>query len=272
MTQRSGAQTALRYSKFFGLALHKIIMSKKNLPAAIVTGGAKRIGAAIARVLHSNGFNICLHYRSSAGAADQLVNELNLQRENSAIAVNADLLDLQAIPHLVNACSNEFERIDLLINNASTFYPTPIELIEEEFWNDLVGSNLRAPAFLVKAAASQLRENNGAIINIVDIYARRPLSNHPIYCAAKAGLEMLTKALAQDLAPEIRVNAIAPGAILWPEAGNQEIQQSDLLNQIPLARMGEPEDIAKTVVFLAKNAPYITGQTIAVDGGRSIMP
>jgi pteridine reductase len=145
-------------------------------------------------------------------------------------------------------------------------------LIEEEFWNDLIGSNLKSPAFLVKSATKHLRATSGCIINMVDIYARRPLSNYPVYCAAKAGLEMLTKALAQDLAPEIRVNAVAPGAILWPEAGNQEIDQTELLERVPMARMGEPEDIAKTVIFLANHAPYITGQTIAVDGGRSITP
>lgn len=241
-------------------------------PAIIVTGGARRIGAVIARSLHAAGFNIMLHYRSSAGAAQSLVDELNEQNPNSAASFAADLLDTSCIPLVVEACMDQFGRLDVLINNASTFYPTPIELIEEGFWNDLMGSNLKAPAFLVKSAAQHLRASGGCIINIVDIYAQRPLSNHPVYCAAKAGLELLTKSLAQDLAPEIRVNAIAPGAILWPEAGNQEIGQADLIKQIPLARMGEPEDIAKTVLFLVKYAPYISGQTITVDGGRSITP
>lgn len=246
--------------------------NSSTAPVAIITGGAKRIGAAIARGLHENGFNILLHYRSSANAAQTLIDELNANRAESAHTFAADLHDTSRIPALIDYCIESYGRLDLLINNASTFYPTPIELIEEEFWNDLVGSNLKAPAFMVKAAAPHLRAHQGSIINIVDIYARRPLGNHPLYCAAKAGLEMLTKALAQDLAPEIRVNAIAPGAILWPEAGNSEIEQSDLISRIPLARMGEPNDIAKTVLFLASNAPYITGQTIAVDGGRSVTP
>ena len=241
-------------------------------PVALITGGARRIGAVIARSLHAAGYRILLHYRSSAGEASNLVTEFNQSRPSSAIAVAADLLDSSQIPPLIDQCIDAFGRLDVLVNNASTFYPTPIELIEEEFWNDLIGSNLKAPAFMVKSAAKHLRKSSGCIINIVDIYARRPLSNHPVYCAAKAGLEMLTKSLAQDLAPEIRVNAVAPGAILWPEAGNQEIEQNELLRRVPLARMGDPEDIAKTVVFLADYAPYITGQTIAVDGGRSITP
>lgn len=237
---------------------------------ALITGGAKRIGASIARALHSAGFNILLHYRSSQSAAHALMQELNDIRADSVATYSADLLDHSAIPALIETCHERFGRLDVLINNASTFYPTPIELIEDEFWTDLVGSNLKAPAFVVKSAAPLLRENNGSIINIVDIHARRPLKNHPVYCAAKAGLEMLTKALAQDLAPQVRVNAIAPGAILWPENENQELEQSQLLEQIPLARMGEPADIAKTVLFLTEQAPYITGQTITVDGGRSI--
>ena len=164
-----------------------------------------------------------------------------------------------------------FGRLDVLINNASTFYPTPIELLDDEFWNDLVGSNFKAPAFMIKAATPHLRETEGCIINIVDIYAQRPLSNHPVYCSAKAGLEMLTKSLARDLAPQIRVNGVSPGAILWPENDNTELTQSQLLERIPLARMGHPSDVAKTVKFLVFEGGYITGQIIAVDGGRSIV-
>lgn len=240
-------------------------------PVALVTGGARRVGAEIVRALHQVGYNILLHYRSSSGAAHQLVEELNEQRQGSAAAYSADLLDTSAIPGVIEAAIEEFGRLDVLINNASTFYPTPIELIAEDFWNDLVGSNLKAPSFVVKSAAQHLRASRGCIVNIVDIHARRPLRNHPVYCAAKAGLEMLTKALAQDLAPEIRVNAIAPGAVLWPEDDNPEFDYSELLEKIPLARMGEPADVAKTVVFLVQHAPYITGQTIAVDGGRSVV-
>lgn len=211
-----------------------------------------------------------VHYRSSSQHADQLVEELNELRPNSAANTQADLLDLDSIPSVIEDTISAFGRLDVLINNASTFYPTPIELIDQEFWHDLVGSNFAAPAFMVKAAAQHLRESQGCIINVIDIYARFPLSNHPLYCSAKAGLEMLTKSLAKDLAPEIRVNGVSPGAILWPENGNSEITQAKLLEKIPLARMGHPQDIAKTIRFLITDAEYITGQIIAVDGGRSV--
>lgn len=245
-------------------------MTESN-PTALITGGAKRIGQEIARSLHGCGHNVMIHYRSSAGAAQALVTELNQQRAGSAEMIAADLLDITEIPKIIDFCIASYGRLDVLINNASTFYPTPIELIEDEFWNDLVGSNLKAPAFMVKHAAPYLREANGCIVNIVDINARRPLANHPVYCAAKAGLEMLTRSLARDLAPEIRVNAVAPGAILWPEHGNSEIEQAELLQRVPLARMGQPSDVGKVVQFLVNDAPYITGQTITVDGGRSVV-
>jgi pteridine reductase len=238
---------------------------------ALITGGAKRIGNAIAHQLHASGFNVMVHYRSSAGAASALVDELNQIRDGSAASVRGDLHDISAIPDIVNATIERFSGLDVLVNNASTFYPTPIELINDEFWNDLVGSNLKAPAFMVKAAAPHLRKRGGSIINIIDIYARNPLSNHPIYCSAKAGLEMLTKSLARDLAPHVRVNGVSPGAILWPENGNSEFTQDDLLVLIPLKRMGQPEDIAKAVKFLVVEGDYITGQILAVDGGRSIV-
>jgi len=243
----------------------------KGQKTVLITGGAKRIGNQIAHLLHASGYNIMVHYRSSANAANILVNELNNDRENSAASVQGDLIDIEAIPNIIEQTINTFGRLDVLVNNASTFYPTPIELIEIDFWNDLVGSNLRAPAFMVKSAAKHLRESNGCIINIVDIYAQKPLSNHPLYCSAKAGLEMLTKSLARDLAPEIRVNGVSPGAILWPEQGNSEVTQEDLLERVPLKRMGEPNDIAKTVRFLIDEGTYITGQIIAVDGGRSVV-
>ena len=245
-------------------------MSSSN-PTALITGGAKRIGKEIAHQLHHVGYNIMVHYRSSAGAASELVETLNDIREDSAASVAGDLLNIEIIPKIIEQTIETFSGLDVLINNASTFYPTPIELITEDFWNDLVGSNLKAPAFLVKSAAPFLRERNGSIINIIDIYAQKPLSNHPIYCAAKAGLEMLTKSLARDLAPEIRVNGVSPGAILWPENGNDEISQAELLKRVPLNRMGEPVEIAKTVQFLVVEGSYITGQIIAVDGGRSIV-
>ena len=245
-------------------------MAQSN-PTALVTGGARRIGKEIAITLHDAGYNIMIHYRSSASAAEDLLNQLNAKRPNSAATISGDLLNTAAIPGIIEETVDTFSSLDVLINNASTFYPTPIELIDDEFWNDLVGSNLKAPAFMVKSAAPHLRKSNGAIVNIIDIYARRPLANHPIYCAAKAGLEMLTKSLARDLAPQVRVNGVSPGAILWPENGNSEISQAKLIEQIPLHRMGSPEDIAKTVKFLVVDGDYITGQIIAVDGGRSVV-
>ena len=240
-------------------------------PTALVTGGARRIGREIALSLHEAGHNIMVHYRSSASAASELVAQMNSTRAESAAMVAGDLLDTASIPNIVQETVNQFGRLDVLVNNASTFYPTPIELIDEEFWNDLVGSNLRAPAFVVKSAVPHLRASEGTIINIIDIYADRPLANHPVYCSAKAGLEMLTKSLARDLAPQIRVNGVSPGAILWPEKGNTEISQEELVERIPLNRMGSPDDIAKTVRFLVLDGDYITGQNISVDGGRSVV-
>ena len=243
-----------------------------GMPAtALITGGARRIGKEIAETLHAAGYNIMIHYRSSAGAAQSLVDELNSIRPDSAAATSGDLLDLGSIPKIIEATIEQFGQLSVLVNNASTFYPTPIELINDEFWNDLMGSNLKAPAFMVKSAAPHLRKSGGSIVNIIDIYAQKPLSNHPIYCAAKAGLEMLTKSLARDLAPEVRVNGVSPGAILWPEKGNTEISQAELIERVPLHRMGTPGDIATTVKFLVQDADYITGQIIAVDGGRSIV-
>ena len=239
-------------------------------PTLLITGGAKRIGNEIAHTLHAAGHNVMVHFRSSASAAEALVSELNTARPDSAASVQGDLLDLEAIPGIIDSTIEQFGRLDVLINNASTFYPTPIELINEEFWNDLVGSNFRAPAFLVKSAAGHLRRQQGCIINILDIYADRPLTNHPLYCAAKAGLEMLTKSLALDLAPDVRVNGVSPGAILWPENDNTEIAQDELLQRIPLARMGQPADIANAIRFLVCDGDYITGQNLCVDGGRSI--
>ncbi|MBT8116089.1 MAG: pteridine reductase [Arenicella sp.] len=244
---------------------------KSSNRTALITGGARRIGNEIARTLHDAGLNIMVHYRSSAQAADALVAELNEVRADSAATVQGDLHAIEIIPRLVDDTITSFGRLDVLVNNASTFYPTPIELLEDEFWKDLVGSNLKAPAFLIKAATPHLRESGGCVVNIVDIYAQRPLSDHPIYCSAKAGLEMLTKSLARDLAPQIRVNGVAPGAILLPENDNAELSQAQLLERIPMARMGHPADIAKTVKFLVFDGDYITGQIIAVDGGRSVM-
>jgi len=237
----------------------------------LITGGAKRIGRQMAITLHQAGHNIVVHYRSSAGAASELVKQLNDTRQDSAIALQGELLDTDSIPNLVAQAAEAFDGLNVLINNASTFYPTPIELLQDEFWNDLVGSNLKAPAYMAKACVPYIRENNGSIINIVDIHARKPMANHPIYCSAKAGLEMLTMSLARDLAPNIRVNGVSPGAILWPENDSGMAEQQEVLEKIPMGRMGQPEDVANLVRFLVDEAEYITGQIIAVDGGRSVV-
>ena len=237
---------------------------------ALVTGGARRIGAVIARTLHAAGANVAVHYGSSAADADALVADLNGIRPESAFAIQADLRDDAAPEQLISGVTETAGRLDILVNNASTFYPTPIAEITEADWNDLLGTNLKSPMFLAKWAAPHLREAGGQIINIVDIHARRPLRNHPVYGPAKAGLEMLTRSLAKDLAPEVRVNGVSPGAILWPEEGMTEGAIKSIVSQIPLGRTGGPEDIARTVLFLTKDAPYITGQVIAVDGGRSV--
>jgi len=257
------------YSKFLVIYLHGNM--NQSAKTVLITGGAKRIGRQMAITLHEAGHNIVVHYRSSTGPASDLVNQLNTLRENSAVALQGELLDISAIPQLVTQAVEAFGNLDVLINNASTFYPTPIELLEDEFWNDLIGSNLKAPAFLVKACAPHLRERKGSIINIVDIHAKKPMANHPIYCSAKAGLEMLTMSLARDLAPSIRVNGVSPGAILWPENDNGMADQTEILEKIPMARMGRPEDVANLVRFLIDQGEYITGQVIAVDGGRSVV-
>ena len=236
----------------------------------LLTGGARRIGAAIARTLHRAGMNLALHYRSSGEEAAVLRDELNLRRADSVILLQADLRDTASLPALVEQTIARWGRLDALINNASSFYPTPLGRTTEADWDDLLASNLKAPFFLSQAAAPQLRAVEGSIINLVDIYAQRPLENHPVYCAAKAGLAMLTRSLAWELGPAVRVNGIAPGAILWPEQEMSEATKAQLLSRIPLRRRGEPEDIASTVLFLLQDARYITGQIIAVDGGRSL--
>jgi pteridine reductase len=238
---------------------------------ALVSGAAKRIGACICRTLHAHGANLVIHYGTSAAAADALAAELNAIRAGSAHTVQGNLTAI-ATPRklLETTLSHSGGRLDILVNNASTFYPTPLAEVDAANWDDLIGTNLKAPLFMAQAAAPALRAAGGQIINIVDIHARRPLKDHVVYGPAKAGLEMLTRSLAKDLAPEVRVNGVAPGAILWPEHGMSEEAEKSILRQIPLARTGTPEDIARTVLFLVQDAPYITGQIIAVDGGRSI--
>lgn len=235
----------------------------------VITGAARRIGAAMARGFHAAGANLVIHYRSSRDEADALVADLNNARPDSTMAVQADLLKTGRTAKLVDRTVTQFGRLDVLINNASSFFPTKMGSISEADWHDLVGSNLKAPLFLSQAACEELAKADGCIINMIDIHARRPLKDHPVYCAAKAGLETLTLALARDLGPHVRVNGIAPGAILWPEEGSNEDQQEAVVRRTPLKRAGCPDDIVRTAVFLAADAPFITGQIIAVDGGRS---
>ena len=221
-------------------------------------------------MLHENGMDLLLHYRTSRTAAEALQRELEGRRADSARLVQADLLNTTELPVLIREAADWRGRLDLLVNNASSFYPTPISEATEPQWEELMGSNLKAPFFLAQAAATLLRSSGGAIINLVDIHAERPLKSYPIYSMAKAGNAMMVKSLARELGPEVRVNGVAPGAILWPEEGLSEEAQTNILTRIPLERPGTPEDIARTVLFLAGDADYITGQIIAVDGGRSV--
>ena len=241
-----------------------------NNKVALVTGAARRIGAAIVRGLHADGARVAVHYRGSATDAEALVSELNAQRSDSAAAFRLDLKDCDAMPQLITDITDWGGGLDILVNNASVFYPTPPGDITGDQWDDIVGPNLKAPLFLSQAAMSELRRSRGAIINIVDIHAQRPLRNHAVYGAAKAGLAMLTRSLAKDLAPEIRVNGVSPGAILWPEDDMGDDDKQSILQQIPLQRSGNPDDIAGCVLYLARDATYVTGQIIAVDGGRSV--
>jgi len=236
----------------------------------LITGGARRVGAEIVRTLHEAGANVMIHYRNSAGAANGLMDELNRLRPGSAAIHGENLLDPDAADGLVAAALREFGRIDILVNNASTFYATPMGEITLAQWDDLMGSNLKAPFFLAQAAAPSLRTQRGLIVNIVDIHALRPLKRHPVYSIAKAGLAMLTRSLARELGPDIRVNGIAPGPVLWPEQGMDESLKREIIAKTALKRHGTPQDVARAALFLAKDAPYVTGQIIAVDGGRSI--
>jgi pteridine reductase len=236
----------------------------------LITGGARRVGAEIARTLHAAGANVLIHYRASAAAAIALADELNKARAHSAAIHAAHLMNAEAPDKLVAAALLEFGRLDILINNASSFYPTPVGQISQPQWDDLIGSNLKAPLFLAQAAAPSLRASQGLIINMIDIHALRPLKAHLVYSVAKAGLAMLTRALARDLGPEVRVNGIAPGPVLWPEGDMDDALKRQIIDKTALKRHGTARDVALTALFLAKDAPYITGQIIAVDGGRSI--
>ncbi|HKZ73342.1 MAG TPA: pteridine reductase [Steroidobacteraceae bacterium] len=237
--------------------------------AVLITGGARRIGAAIARALHGAGANIVVHHRRSRAAAEALAHELGQARRDSAVVVQADLLDTSRLPQLVEEASLAFGRLDVLVNNASSFYATPLGEITEGAWDDLVGSNLKAPLFLSQAAAPALRVTHGLILNIADIHGMRPLRHYPVYSTAKAGLIMLTKALARELAPEVRVNAIAPGPVLWPEDADADLK-ARIVERTLLKRPGSPEDVARAALFFAADAPYVTAQVLAIDGGRSV--
>ena len=236
----------------------------------LVSGAAKRVGASVARILHGAGARLVLHYRQSSEEATALEAELNATRADSAAAFRADLLNATELERLVEQTTNRFGRLDALVNNASSFYQTPIGSISEAHWLDIVGTNLRAPLFLAQAAAPHLRQNCGSIVNITDIHALRPLKRYPLYCAAKAGLVGLTRALAVELAPEVRVNAVAPGPIDWPADGSfDSATRAEIVNHTLLKRAGTPKDVALAVLFLLRDAPYVTGQVIAIDGGRS---
>lgn len=238
---------------------------------ALITGAARRIGAQSAKTLHENGANIIIHYGNSSEEAQKLVAEFNLKRTDSAISIQADLLNIDEIHHLAIQAFNAFDGLDILVNNASTFYPTPLGSINETNWDDLMGTNIKAPMFLSQACYPALKLSKGTIINMVDIHARSPLKDYITYSCAKAAKVMLTRSLAKEMGPEVRVNAIAPGAILWPEDENEldiSVQQK-ILQEIPLQRSGNPTDIAETVLFLV-TSDYVNGQIIAVDGGRQL--
>lgn len=238
---------------------------------ALITGGAHRIGAGIARLLHAQGMQLVIHYLSSEASAHALQAELHQTRSDSVMLMRGDLANGEKLlKNLVFETVEAFGRLDVLINNASRFYSTPLGAATEPNWDDLVGTNLKAPFFLAQAAAPHLKKNNGCIVNIADIYGERPLPGYPIYSISKAGIIMLTRALARELAPEVRVNAVAPGAILWPDSGLDEMSKQRVISRTPLRRSGEPEEIARTVLFLIRDAGYVTGQVIAVDGGRSV--
>jgi len=237
----------------------------------LITGGAKRVGAAICRRLHASGASLMLHYRASAGEARLLQAELNGVRTDSVALIQADLLDLKTLPSLVEQTVQRFGRLDALVNNASSFYASPIGEITSAVWDDLMGTNLRAPLFLSQAAAPALKRTQGAIVNIADIHADRPLKNYVVYSVAKSGLVALTRSLARELAPEVRVNAVAPGPILWPDDDAfDEVSRQRIISHTLLKREGTPDDIAKVVHFLLADAGYVTGETINVDGGRHV--
>jgi pteridine reductase len=237
---------------------------------ALVTGAARRIGAVVASTLHEAGANVVIHYHHSVADAEQLAAELNGRRAGSAFTASADVREVAELERMAKRVLERTGRLDVLVNNASNFYPTPLGTVTEEQWYDLMGSNLKAPLFLSQAVLPALRAASGVIINIVDVHSQRPLRDHVVYGAAKAGLAMLTRSLAKDLGPHVRVNGVSPGAIMWPEEGMSDQLRAAIIRQTALKRSGTAEDIAAAVLFLVRDAPYVTGQIIAVDGGRSV--
>ncbi|MCE3003175.1 MAG: pteridine reductase [Xanthomonadaceae bacterium] len=243
-------------------------MPANERPVALITGAARRVGRVIARTLHEAGYDLALHYRGSREDAEQLAAELEARRAGSVLLLAADLAQVAELPKLVLRTVQRFGRLDALVNNASAFYPTPIGEATEAQWDELFASNAKAPFFLAQAAAPHLRAARGAIVNLVDVYAQRPLARHTLYCMAKAANAMLVASLARELGPEVRVNGVSPGAVMWPEAGKSAADQQELLGRTALRRAGRPEDVAGAVLYLLRDAGYVTGQVLAVDGGR----
>lgn len=244
--------------------------STHERPVALVTGAAQRVGAVIVRTLHRAGYDVALHFRHSADAARELGFELERERPGSTLLLQAELSDLAALPDVIAQVLAQFGRLDALVNNASAFYPTPLGEATAAQWQELFASNAQGPFFLAQAAIPALRKTHGGIVNLLDIYAERPLAQHTIYCMAKAALAAMTRSLALELGPDIRVNGVAPGAVMWPSDGKTYDDRQALLKRTPLQRAGEPEDVAGAVLWLLRDAPFVTGQTIRVDGGRTL--
>jgi pteridine reductase len=245
-------------------------MGEDRRPAVLITVAARRVGRVIARTLHGAGYDIALHYRQSKAEAEQFAAELEHARAGSTALFAADLAQTTELPKLILRVVQRFGGLDGLINNASAFYPTPVGEVTEAHWEELFASNAKAPFFLTQAAAPHLRARQGAVVNLVDIYAERPLARHPVYCMAKAALAMMTMALARELGPEVRVNGVAPGAVLWPESGKAYADQQELVARTALKRAGTPEDVAGAVLYLLRDARYVTGEIVRVDGGRAL--
>jgi pteridine reductase len=244
--------------------------SHSDRPVALITGAGRRVGAVIAHTLHGAGYDLALHYRHSAGEAAALADALERQRAGSTLLLQGELADIAALPTLVESLLAHYGRLDALVNNASAFYPTPVGDATPAQWNELFASNAQAPFFLSQAAVPALRNAHGGIVNLLDIYAERPLANHPLYCMAKAALAAMTRSLALDLAPQVRVNGVAPGAVMWPSDGKPYDDQQAMLARTPMQRAGTPEDVAGAVLWLLRDAPFVTGQVVRVDGGRTL--